>query len=134
MYKRTVVLGILNKIPGGAGPHEGYTPFICNAESMASAFKQCKQFIDKYTESFETAIGSIEVFSLMSSSAIKNALSKYDPEDYGDNSEYGSNYMDAVTKLLGSGNKLYGLVAQTMKLDKLIDESQLEWNIPVDLA
>ena len=133
MQKRTVVLGILNKIPGGAGPHEGYTPFICNASSLNDACKQCKKFIDKY-DSFEPSIGSIEVFSLMSSSAIENALSKYDPNDYGDNSEYGSNYMDAVIKLLGSGNKLYGLVAQTMKLDKLIDESSSEWNIPVYLT
>ena len=137
MQKRTVVLGILNKIPGGAGPHEGYTPFICNAESMASAFKQCKQFIDKDTERFETAIGSVEVFSLMSSSAVKDAISKYNPEDYGDDSDYGSRYMDAVIKLMETGKKLYGIVAQTMDLDKLISSissSTDKWEIPVALV
>ena len=135
MYKRTVVFGILNKIPGGAGPHEGYTPFICNATSMADAFKQCKQFIDKYSENFEAALGSIEVFSLMSSSAIKDVISKYDPEDYGDDSEYGSRYMDAVIKLLKSGKKLYGVVAQTMDLDAQLDSPHLQnWTIPIGMA
>ena len=136
MQKRTVVLGILNKIPGGAGPHEGYTPFICNATSMADAYIQCEQFIDKNTKYFEKVLGSIEVFSLMSSSAIKNAMSKYDPEDIDyDNTDYGSHYMDAIVKLIKSGKKLYGIVAQTMDLNKLIDDnSPYKWNILAHMA
>ena len=62
MQKRTVVLGILNKIPGGAGPHEGYTPFICNATSMIDAYIQCEQFIDKNTKYLEKHLVQLKYF------------------------------------------------------------------------
>ena len=82
-------------------------------------------------------LSSVEVISMMSSSAVKDAISKYDPEDYSDDSDYGSRYMDAVIKLMESGKKLYGIVAQTMDLDKLISSissSTDKWEIPVALV
>lgn len=95
------------------------TEFVCNATSMLDALKKCQAYLKSNALLDKNAVRAIEVYEAMPSKAVAAAMAKFDPDDDGEHSVFGTKLEDACAELQEHGKKAYAIVG-SMKLDDLI--------------